>query len=138
MILVPTSYYQLHTKFFPHLIMVMKAGVAFLNTSKATDIVWQDALLFKLHQNGISLEIHTLIKEFLSCRKQRVMFNGQHSPRAYCQSWRSSTVNSRNLLCLIWTNDLRNSLSSNAKLFAGGTSLIQLWRTVKVSVKQNK
>ena len=95
LILVPTSYYQLHTKFFPHLIMVMKAGVAFLNTSKATDRVWQDALFFKLHQNGISVEIHTLIKEFLSCRKQRVMFNGQHSPRAYCQSWRSSTVNSR-------------------------------------------
>ena len=51
----------------------------FLDTSKAFDRVWHEGLLFKLQQNGISRELITLIKEFLSYRKQRVVLNGQHS-----------------------------------------------------------
>ena len=51
----------------------------FLDISKAFDRVWHEGLLFKLRQNGISGELITLIKDFLSCRKQRVMLNGQHS-----------------------------------------------------------
>ena len=47
--------------------------------SKAFDRVWREGLLFKLRQNGISGELITLIKYFLSCRKQRVVLNGQHS-----------------------------------------------------------
>ena len=44
----------------------------FLNISKAFDRVWYEGLLFKL-------ELITLIKYFLSCRKQRVVLNGQHA-----------------------------------------------------------
>ena len=51
----------------------------FLDISKAFDRVWHECLLFKLRQNGISGELITLIKDFLSCRKQRVVLNGQHS-----------------------------------------------------------
>ena len=51
----------------------------FLDISKAFDRVWLEGLLFNLRQNGISGELITLIKDFLSCRKQRVVLNGQHS-----------------------------------------------------------
>ena len=51
----------------------------FLDISKAFDRVWHKGLLFKLQQNGILGELITLMKDFLSCRKQRVVLNGQHS-----------------------------------------------------------
>ena len=51
----------------------------FLDISKAFDRVWHEGLLFKLRQNGISGELIILTKIFLSCRKQRVRLNGQHS-----------------------------------------------------------
>ena len=53
-------------------------GVVFLDIPKAFYRVWHKGLLFKLQQNGISGELITLIKDFLSCRKQRVVLNGQH------------------------------------------------------------
>ena len=45
----------------------------FLNISKAFDRVWHKGLLFKLQQNEVSGELITLIKDLLSCRKQRVV-----------------------------------------------------------------
>ena len=50
----------------------------FLDISKAFVKVWHEGLLFKLQQNEISGELITLITDFLSCRKQRVVLNGQH------------------------------------------------------------
>ena len=50
----------------------------FLDISKVFYRVWHKGLLFKLQQNRISGELITLIKDFLSCRKQRVVLNGQH------------------------------------------------------------
>ena len=55
----------------------------FLDISKAFDRVWHEGLLFKLQQYRISGELITLIKDFLSCRKQRAVLNGQHSSWAY-------------------------------------------------------
>ena len=51
----------------------------FLDLSKAFDRVWHEGLLFKLQENGILGELNTLIKYFLSGRKQRVVLNGQHT-----------------------------------------------------------
>ena len=51
----------------------------FLDISKAFDKVWHEGLLFKLNQNGISGNLLKLLRDFLSCRKQRVVLNGQHS-----------------------------------------------------------
>ena len=50
----------------------------FLDMSKVFDRVRYEGLLFKLQQNRISGELITVIKDFLSCRKQRVVLNGQH------------------------------------------------------------
>ena len=67
-----------------------KVRGVFLNKSKAFDKLRHEGLLFKLQQNWISRELITLIKDFLSCRKQRVLLNGQHSSWSRCQSGRSS------------------------------------------------
>ena len=45
----------------------------FLDISKAFDRVCHEGLLLKLQQNGISRDLISLVKDFLSCRKQRVV-----------------------------------------------------------------
>ena len=50
----------------------------FLDISKAFDRVWREGLLFESQRNRMSGELITLIKELLSCRKQRVVLNGWH------------------------------------------------------------
>ena len=66
----------------------------FLDISKAFDRVWHEGLLFKLRQNRILGELITLIKDFLSCRKQRVVLNGQHSSWTDVKPGVSQRVNS--------------------------------------------
>ena len=102
----------------------MKAGVVFLDISKVINGTWQEVLLFKLHQNGISGD--NFIKEFFSCRKQRIMLNGQHWLWAHAKAGVPQGSILDPLRFLIYINDLRNILSSNAKLFGDGASLIQL------------
>ena len=48
----------------------------FLNISKAFDKVWHEGLLLKLNQNGIFENLLKLAQ--FSCRKQRVVLNGEH------------------------------------------------------------
>ena len=54
----------------------------FLVKSKAFDKVWNDGLIFKLKQNGISGNLLSLLSNFSRNRKQRVVLNGQSSSRA--------------------------------------------------------
>ena len=51
----------------------------FLDISKAFDKVWFKGLIYKLKQNGISGKLLSLIIDFLSNRKQRVVLNGKYS-----------------------------------------------------------
>ena len=53
---------------------------AFLDISNAFDKVWHEGLIFNLKQNGISSEFLHILSDFLSNRKQRLVFNGQNSP----------------------------------------------------------
>ena len=46
-----------------------------LDTSKAFDNVWQERLIFKLKQMGISGELRHILPDFLSNRKQKVVLN---------------------------------------------------------------
>ena len=94
---------------------VLKPGV-FLNISKTFDRVWHDGLIFKVQENDISGKLLLLLKDFLKCRKQRVVLNGQHS------SWRDVNAGVPqgsilgSLLFLVHVNDLYNGLKSNTKL----------------------
>ena len=93
-------------------------------------IVWHEGLLFKLRQNRISGELITRIKDFGSCRKQRVVLNGQHSSLADVKAGVTQGSILGPLLFLIYINDLPNGLNSNAKLFADDTSLFSVVRNI--------
>ena len=75
---------------------------------------------------GISGELYNLLENYLSDRFQRVILNGQFSwwKLILAGFHQGSILGS--LLFLIYINDLPNELKSNAKLFAGDTSLFTL------------
>ena len=93
----------------------------FLDIYKAFDKVWHEGLLLKLNRNSISGTLLQLLRDFLSCRKQPVVLNGQRS------SWDDATTGSSQgfilwrLLFLICINDLSNYLFLNCKRFANDT-----------------
>ena len=60
----------------------LEVRAVFLDISKAFDKVWHEGLLYKLKSLGISGELYSLLKNYLSGRFQRVILNGQTS------SWR--------------------------------------------------
>ena len=104
----------------------------FLDISKAFDKVWHDGIIFKLTQNGISGNLLNLLRNFLHDRKQRVVLNGQFS------TWKSVNAgvpqgSILGPLFLIYINDLTESLSSNAKLFADDTSLFSVIYDIQTS-----
>ena len=95
----------------------------FLDISKAFDKVWHEGLIFKLKQNGISGKLLNSIKDFLKNRKQKAVLNGQFASWADVDAGVPQGSILGPLLFLIYINDLKNDLSSRAKLFADDTSL---------------
>ena len=81
-------------------------------------------MLLKLSLNGISGNPLKRLRDFLYCRKQRVVLNGQNS------SWENVNAGvpqgSILGLFLIYNNDLTNGVSSNCKLFADNASLFSV------------
>ena len=68
----------------------------------------------------------TLIKYFFSCRKQRVVLNGQVSSWGDVKAGISQGSILGPLLFLIYINDLPDGLNSNVKLFADDLSLLSV------------
>ena len=95
----------------------------YLDISKAFDRVWHDGLIFKLERRGVSGNLLSLIKNFLTERNQRAILNGKSS------SWRdiSAGVPQDSILGLlffpVYMNDLTKNFKCNVKLFADDTSL---------------
>ena len=93
----------------------------FLDILKAFDKVRHEGLLFKLEHIGISGNLLSLLKSFLSNRFQQVVLNGQ------CSSWSSVLAGVLQvsilgpLIFLIYINDLSGNLQSTVKLFADDT-----------------
>ena len=89
-----------------------------LDISKAFNKVWQQDVILKLKQNGISGNFLKIIEDFLSNRYQRVVLNGQSSGRVAVNTGVSQGPILGTLLFLVYTNDLSTGLSTNPKLFA--------------------
>ena len=73
--------------------------------------------------NGISGNLLKLLGDFLCCRKQRAVLNGQHSSWANVNAGVPQGSILGPLPFLSYVNDLSNGVSSNCKLFANDTSL---------------
>ena len=97
-----------------------------MDISKAFDKVCHEGIIFKLQQNGVSDDLLNILSGFLGNRKERVPLNGQSS------SWNNVNAGGP-LLFLIYINDLRDGLSSNAKLFADDTSLFLVLHDINTS-----
>ena len=104
----------------------METRAIFLDISKAFDKVWHKSLIYKLRQYGFSGNTLTLLTDFLSNRKERVVLNGQHSPWADIKAGVPQSSILRPLLFLVYINDLTENLHSNPKLFADDTSLFSI------------
>ena len=96
---------------------------AFLDISKAFDKVWHSGLVFKLKQNGICGNLLTMLENYLSDRKQRVILNGIESSWEPIFSGVPQGSVLGPLLFLIYINDLTQNISANIKLFADDSSL---------------
>ena len=96
--------------------------------------VWHKGLIFKLKQSSISGNLSGTLTDFLKIRKQRVVLNGQ------LPSWSNiETVVGQGsifgpLLFLIYIEDLSDSLTTNARLFANNASLFSVVDNINLSV----
>jgi hypothetical protein len=92
--------------------------VAVLDFSKAFDKVPHRRLISKLQYYGLSGEISTWVKNFLSGRTQQVVIDGHTSlPAAVTSGVPQGTVTGP-LWFLLYINDLPNNITSQTRLFA--------------------
>ena len=108
----------------------------FLDISKAFDKVWNNGLIFKLKQYGISGNLLNLLSNFLRNRNQRVVLNGQTFSWADVNAGVPQGSVLGPLLFLIYINDLVDGLSSNAKSFADDTSLFSIVYNANTTAKE--
>ena len=101
----------------------MKTRALILDISEAFDKVWHMGLIYKFHQYGFTGCMLTVLTDFLSNRKQRVVLDGQHPS---CQDIKAGVPRDSilgPLLFLVHINNLTENLDSNPKVFADDTSL---------------
>lgn len=97
-----------------------------MDFSKAFDTVPHNRLLYKLHNYGITGNIHTWISNFLTQRRQRVVVNGDHSKWVHVRSGVPQGTVLGPLLFLIYLNDLPNNITSEMRLFADDCVIYRL------------
>ena len=98
----------------------------FLDISKAFDKVWHEGLIFKLKQNGVCGSLLTLIENYLSGRKQRVVLNGSSSTFFPIKSGVPQGSVLGPLLFLIYINDLEKHIKSKINFFADDTMIFSV------------
>ena len=96
----------------------------FLDISSAFDKVWHKGLLAKLEQIGICDAVLTLLKSYLSDRKQCVVVDGVKSPFLDINAGVPQGSRLGPLLFIIYINDIVNDLESDILVFADDCSLL--------------
>ena len=82
-----------------------------------------EGIIDKLKRNGISGYLLSLLTDFLSNRKQRLILNGQSLSWANINAGVPDVSIKGLLLFLIYINDLFDNLQCNPKLFTHDTPL---------------
>ena len=95
-----------------------------MDLHKAFDTVSHKILSHKLHYYGIRGPAYTLIKSYLSSRKQFVAINDTSSSLENIQIGVTPGSFSGPLLSLLYINDLGNATLSKPSLFADDTCLV--------------
>ena len=101
----------------------LETRAVFLDLSKDFDRVWHEGLLYKLECSGISGELSTLLRSFLTNRQQRVVLNGKNSSWLTVKSGVPQGSALGTLFFLVYINDLVDGVQSDIKLFADDTSI---------------
>ena len=104
--------------------------------SKACDKVWHDGLIFKLKRNGIEGKLLTLLQDYLSNRKQRVVVNGTESNWGEIKAGVPQGSVLGPLLFLVYINDLEEGIKSSVKFFADDTSLFSIAQNPLISAEE--
>ena len=94
-------------------------------------MVW--GLLFELSLNGSSGKRLKILHDFPYCRKQRVIINGQNSSWGIVNAGVPQGFILGPLLLLIDTNNLKNGVSSNCKIFVDDRSLLSVVNDIQSS-----
>ena len=95
----------------------------YVDISKAFGRVWHDGLIFKLKRCGVMGDLFSLIKNFLTGRKQRTVLNGKSSSWGDISAGVPQVSIQGRLFFLVYISDLTKNLECNDKLFADDTSL---------------
>ena len=108
----------------------------FRDISKAFDKVWHKGLIYKLCLYGFLGDLLSLLIDFLTNRKHRVVWNGQNSSWAGIKAAVPQGSILGPLFLLLYINDLIENLKSNSKLFADDTSLFSIVNNMAQSNSQ--
>ena len=108
----------------------------YLDMSKAFDKVWHEGLVFKLKQNGVDGNLLSLIQNYLTNRKQRVIINGTSSDWGQIEAGVPQGSVLGPLLFLVYINDLEDGLKSSVNFFADDTSISSIISDPSVSAHE--
>ena len=100
-----------------------EVSVGFCDISKAFDRVWHAGLLLKLEAAGVTGEVLTWFKSYLSHRKQRSVLPAAVSDWLFLNAGVPQGSILGPLLFLLYINDIVLNIGSNIRLFADDTSL---------------
>ena len=103
----------------------------FLDLSKAFDRVWHDDLIYKVKCLGVCGNYYWMIHSFLNDSHERVDLDSQSSNWSHNKAQVPQGSILGPFFFLVYTNDLPEGLTTNAKLFAGDTFLFQLLKILQ-------
>ncbi|PJE77674.1 hypothetical protein CI610_03399 [invertebrate metagenome] len=89
--------------------------VAFLDSNKAFDSVWQEGLFYKLYNMGIKGKIWLIMKQMYSCFTSNVVFNGFKSESVIMKRGILQGGSLSAKMYLVFINDLLNEVESSGK-----------------------
>ena len=121
-----STFYQL-IYIYHHICQAMDYGqfscIVFCDISKVFDRVWHSGLLFKLEEHGLGDGLLNWFKSYLGNRKQKVVIQASESSLSPLRAGVPQGSVLGPLLFLIYVNDIADSLLSQTRLCADGSSL---------------